>query len=79
MCFACVLCLLAMLIIIKDLLSESFYNKHMRRVTWCKNNIDDIIKHYNLKKTKWKIDYCFIVNNPLVSNKALKINIKHTL
>ncbi len=56
--------------------NKSFYNKHMRRVTWCKNNIDDIINHYNLKKTKWKIDYCFIVNNPLVSNKALKINIK---
>ena len=55
---------------------KSFYNKHMRRVNWCKNNINDIINHYHLNKSKWKIDYCFIVNNPLVSSKALKINIK---
>jgi len=54
---------------------KSFYNKHMKRVEWCKNNLKSIIEHYGLEKKKWKIDYCFIVNEPLVSNKAMKINI----
>lgn len=55
---------------------DSFYNKHMRRVKWCEENLDCFIDQYNLKKIKWKIDYCFIVNNSLISNKALKLNIK---
>ena len=54
---------------------KSFYNKHMKRVEWCKNHISDIIQHYGLEKKKWKIDYCFIVNEPLISDKAMKVNI----
>lgn len=54
---------------------KSFYNKHMKRVEWCKNHIPDIIQHYGLEKKKWKIDYCFIVNEPLISDKAMKVNI----
>lgn len=54
---------------------KSFYNKHMKRVEWCKNHISDIVKHYNLEQKKWKIDYCFIVNEPLISNKVMKVNI----
>ena len=55
---------------------KSYFNKHMRRVEWCKNHISDIIEHYNLKQCKWKIDYCFIVSNPLVSNNALDVREK---
>jgi len=55
---------------------KSFYNKHMKRVEWCKNNIDDIITHYQLPNLKWKIDHCFIVNEPLISNKAMKANVQ---
>lgn len=55
---------------------KSFYNKHMKRVDWCRKNIDEIKKYYKLPNTKWKIDYCFIVNEPLVSNKAMKANVK---
>ena len=29
----------------------------MKRVEWCKNHITDIIKHYDLEKKKWRIDY----------------------
>lgn len=54
---------------------KSFYNKHMKRVEWCKNHILDIIQHYGLEKKKWRIDYCFIVNEPLISDKAMKVNI----
>lgn len=54
---------------------KSFYNKHMKRVEWCKDHISDMVKHYGLEKKKWKIDYCFIVNEPLVSDKAMKVNI----
>ncbi|MCI5521359.1 MAG: hypothetical protein MR411_01910 [Tenericutes bacterium] len=55
---------------------DSFYNKHMRRVKWCEENLECFISQYNLKNIKWKIDYCFIVNNSLISNKALKLNVK---
>lgn len=55
---------------------KSFYNKHMKRVKWCKENIDKIKIQYNLPDIKWKIDYCFIVNEPLVSNKAMKANVR---
>ena len=55
---------------------KSFYNKHMKRVEWCKENIDSIKKHYDLPNITWKIDYCFVVNEPLVSNKAMKANVK---
>ena len=55
---------------------KSFYNKHMKRVNWCKENIDNIKIQYNLPDIKWKIDYCFIVNEPLVSNKAMKANVR---
>ena len=55
---------------------KSFYNKHMKRVKWCKENIDNIKIQYNLPDIKWKIDYCFIVNEPLVSNKAMKANVR---
>ena len=54
---------------------KSFYNKHMKRVDWCKAHVLDIVKHYGLEKKKWRIDYCFIVNEPLISDKAMKINI----
>ena len=54
---------------------KSFYNKHMKRVEWCKDHIMDIIQHYGLEKKKWRIDYCFIVNEPLISDKAMKVNI----
>ena len=54
---------------------KSFYNKHMKRVEWCKDHITDIIQHYGLEKKKWRIDYCFIVNEPLISDKAMKVNI----
>lgn len=54
---------------------KSFYNKHKRRVEWCRNHVSDIIQQYGLEKKKWKIDYCFIVNEPLISDKAMKINI----
>ncbi len=54
---------------------KSFYNKHMKRVEWCKKNVFRIVENYNLEKKKWKVDYCFIVNEPLISNKAMKINI----
>ena len=47
----------------------------MKRVEWCKEHISEIVKHYGLEKKKWKIDYCFIVNEPLVSDKAMKVNI----
>lgn len=55
---------------------KSFYNKHMKRVKWCKENLDNIRIQYNLSNAKWKIDYCFIVNEPLVSNKAMKANVR---
>ena len=29
----------------------------------------------NAEKKKWRIDYCFIVNEPLISDKAMKVNI----
>ena len=54
---------------------KSFYNKHMKRVEWCKDHIVDIIQHYGLEKKKWRIDYCFIVNEPLISDKAMKVNV----
>lgn len=54
---------------------RNFYYKHMKRVEWCKNHISDITQHYGLEKKKWKIDYCFIVNEPLISNKAMKVNV----
>ena len=54
---------------------KSFYNKHIKRVEWCKNHISDIIQHYGLEKKKWRIDYCFIVNEPLISDKVMKVNI----
>lgn len=54
---------------------RNFYYKHMKRVEWCKNHISDITQHYGLEKKKWRIDYCFIVNEPLISDKAMKVNV----
>lgn len=48
----------------------------MKRVEWCKKNINNIKQHYELQEGKWKVDYCFIVNEPLISNKAMKVQIK---
>lgn len=56
--------------------SKSFYNKHMRRVNWCNNNMDIIKSYYDLPNVKWEVDYCFIVNEALVSNKAMKANVR---
>lgn len=56
--------------------NKNFYKKHMKRLEWCKNNINSIKEHYELQESKWKVDYCFIVNEPLISNKAMKVHIK---
>lgn len=56
--------------------NKNFYKKHMKRVEWCKKNINNIKQHYELQEGKWKVDYCFIVNEPLISNKAMKVQIK---
>ena len=56
-----------------------YISKHKRRVTWMKNHIEDIIKHYNLDHGNWKIDDILILNEQIISNEYFHINQKTIL
>lgn len=52
-----------------------FVNKHLRRVNWVENHINDLIQEYHLEKKIWTVYGVFIVNEPIVSNQIYKQNI----
>ncbi len=58
--------------------NKSFYNKHMRRVDWIKEHIDDIKIEYHLSDRRWEVKYLFIVENALVSKDVFEIDTRIT-
>lgn len=57
---------------------KSFYMKHMKRVQWIEEHIDDVRKQYNLSDKKWKVSYLFVVDDNLVSKDVFDINVEIT-
>lgn len=57
---------------------KSFYNKHMKRVKWVKENIKDVEIQYNLPNKKWKITYLFVVDDYLISKDVFKVKVNIT-
>lgn len=54
---------------------KSFYNKHLRRVNWIKEHINDLIIQYDLPNKKWEVDYLFIVDDYLISKKIFNVKV----
>lgn len=49
---------------------KSYYTKQSRRVSWCRDHIDDFKIQYNLDDTnEWRIVGTFLVSQPLISNR----------
>lgn len=46
---------------------KSFLTKELNRVSWVKNHINDVIKHYKLSDGNWKVRYTFLTDKPLIS------------
>ena len=57
---------------------KSFYCKHMKRVEWIKEHLEDVIKHYNLPNRTWKVTYLFVVDDNLISKDVFDLDIKIT-
>lgn len=57
---------------------KSFYNKHMKRVNWVQENIEDIKVQYNLSNKKWKVTYLFVVDDNLISKDVFKVKVNIT-
>lgn len=57
---------------------KSFYLKHMKRVQWIREHIDDVRKQYNLSDKKWKVSYLFVVDDNLVSKDVFNIDVEIT-
>ena len=57
---------------------KSFYNKHMKRVKWVQENIEDIKVQYNLSNKKWKVTYLFVVDDNLISKDVFKVKVNIT-
>ena len=57
---------------------KSFYNKHVKRVNWVKEHIEDIKTQYSLPDKKWKITYLFVVNDNLISKDVFKVKVNIT-
>ena len=57
---------------------KSFYNKHMKRVNWAKEHIEDIRTQYSLPNKEWKITYLFIVDDNLISKDVFKVKVNIT-
>ena len=55
---------------------KSFYNKHMKRVEWIKNNISDVISQYKLPNKNWKVTYLFVVDDYLISKDTFDVDIR---
>lgn len=57
---------------------KSFYNKHMKRVNWVAEHIEDIKAQYNLPNKRWKITYLFVVDDNLISKDVFKVKVNIT-
>ena len=57
---------------------KSFYNKHMKRVNWVQENIEDIKIQYNLSNKKWKVTYLFVVEDNLISKDVFEVKVNIT-
>mgnify|MGYP007064680532 FL=1 len=57
---------------------KSFYNKHIKRVNWVAEHIEDIKAQYNLPNKRWKITYLFVVDDNLISKDVFKVKVNIT-
>ena len=45
-----------------------FITKHKRRVAWVEDHLEDVIKHFDLKRGKWTVRSAMFVSEEIISN-----------